>query len=506
MRRSIMLGLAPLSAAACLWAGAAQASNILEFPDNGSEQMGRGGAWVARASDPLATSFNPAGLAGQDTRLTLQSNIDFQHTCFTRQKAANDLTTNDGAAQGGNYPTVCNKGSAFPNPQIAFAYKVNERLTLGLAILGPSAAGSQQWPEFSQTSGGAVPAAQRYLLIKSNVLLFEPTIGFGWEPIDRLRVGAAFIFGTAPLVDFANASAATNQSADPGTNDVRAEISTHKNFIPGFNLGVIWSPTNNLDLAGWYKYMSPISVTGADLHVYSYYFTQQVASGNTGSPTQSGLYASAANLRVPIPMEAKLGLRYHQPRSGVAYDEHHRDPIAQDAWDVEADGTWAHDGQFSAIDINFPQTLSLNTVGIPGNLPPSASVPHEFKDVFGVRVGGDVNVLPDRLAVRGGGFYETRAQDPQYQNIDFMGSWRLGLAAGATYRIRFGSGERKHPLDLMAGYEHMWVGTTTNDGPNGIYAISGDVSPPQYRTAWPVNLGTITNAVNVINVGASLGF
>ena len=52
----------------------------------------RGGAWVARASDPLASFYNPAGLAGQPTRLILQSNINFQSTCFTRLKAQNDIT------------------------------------------------------------------------------------------------------------------------------------------------------------------------------------------------------------------------------------------------------------------------------------------------------------------------------------------------------------------------------------------------------------------------------
>src|SRR5258706_15616334 len=70
----------------------AGATAVTEFPDNGSEQMGRGGAWVARASDPLATFYNPAGLAGQETRLTVQANLNFANTCFTRVKANNDAT------------------------------------------------------------------------------------------------------------------------------------------------------------------------------------------------------------------------------------------------------------------------------------------------------------------------------------------------------------------------------------------------------------------------------
>ncbi len=68
----------------------AHATNITEFPDNGSEQMGRGGAWVARASDPLAVAFNPAGLAGQRTALTLQANLTLKSSCYTRLKAADE--------------------------------------------------------------------------------------------------------------------------------------------------------------------------------------------------------------------------------------------------------------------------------------------------------------------------------------------------------------------------------------------------------------------------------
>src|SRR5689334_7548181 len=86
----------------------AGATSVTEFPDNGSEQMARGGAWVARASDPLAAFYNPAGLAGQETRLTVQANLNFASTCFTRVKAANDATldTIDGQviAPGGEFP------------------------------------------------------------------------------------------------------------------------------------------------------------------------------------------------------------------------------------------------------------------------------------------------------------------------------------------------------------------------------------------------------------------
>ena len=252
MRRALRVSAAAsLVLAVCSAARVARATSVEEFPDNGSEQEGRGGAWVARASDPLATFYNPAGLAGQPTRLTLQANLSTQHTCFTRVKAAND-TTADGVSPGGTYPQVCNNGGVFPDPQLAFTYHLNDRIGLGIAVLGPSAVGQVTWPEF--TNGGSTPSPQRYLLVSTNALLLTPTIGVGWEVADGLRLGASFIFGTAPSIDFVNIAPGLNSDGvNPTNNDIRNELKVKDPFFPGFILGAIWSPANNLDVAGWYK-------------------------------------------------------------------------------------------------------------------------------------------------------------------------------------------------------------------------------------------------------------
>ncbi|MDB4934082.1 MAG: hypothetical protein JWP87_1054, partial [Labilithrix sp.] len=122
---------------AALTPSVAYATNVTEFPDNGSEQMARGGAWVARASDPLATMFNPAGLAGQPSRITVQNNTIFEHTCFTRIKAASDTTNDPLAGPGGTYPRACNDISPTLNPQLGATIKLTERLGLGLLVIGP---------------------------------------------------------------------------------------------------------------------------------------------------------------------------------------------------------------------------------------------------------------------------------------------------------------------------------------------------------------------------------
>jgi long-subunit fatty acid transport protein len=541
MRRAFRVSAAAALAVAAFAPRVAHATSVEEFPDNGSEQEGRGGAWVARASDPLATFYNPAGLAGQPTRLTLQANISTQNTCFARVRSTSD-TTQDGF-NGGNYPKVCNAGSFFPDPQLAFTYHLTDRIGLGLAILGPSAVGAATWPEFVNGN----PSPQRYLLISSSSVVLTPTIGIGWEAADGLRLGASFILGTAPSIDFVNAAPGINgANSSASSNDIRNELKAKDIFFPGFTLGAIWSPSDNLDVAAWYKWVSSVNAKG-DVTTAANYFTSAVAAGDKAqvtygdtaepycqtvasgqAPPATGPICGSGNngkITVPIPMEAKLGVRYHKPRADVPYDEHRREPMAQDVFDIEADFTWANDSAFDNLQIRFPGDANGNGIlpanpGIPSAvIPANADVRHGFRDVFGVRVGGDYNILPDQLALRAGAFFETQAANSVYQNIDFDGAERIGVALGGTYRIHTGS-EKQHALDLMAGYGHVFFGTLSNDNPNGqglpaltgISCVTGQIAGPcpggeqRYRTLWPVNLGTITSSINVINVGASYKF
>jgi hypothetical protein len=75
----------------------------------------------------------------------------------------------------------------------------------------------------------------------------------------------------------------------------------------------------------------------------------------------------------------------------------------------------------------------------------------------------------------------------------------------------------------MLGYGHVFYFTQQRDDPNadGIQGLAGTPcnggtpvpgtgrcpdGSPTYRTKWPVNLGTITNVSNIINVGLSYRF
>ena len=61
-----LAGVLPL-----VFASEAQASSGLDSPDAGVVQVGRGGAWVARAEDPLAAYMNPAAMSFQASGIHL---------------------------------------------------------------------------------------------------------------------------------------------------------------------------------------------------------------------------------------------------------------------------------------------------------------------------------------------------------------------------------------------------------------------------------------------------
>ncbi len=83
--------------------------------------------------------------------------------------------------------------------------------------------------------------------------------------------------------------------------------------------------------------------------------------------------------------------------------------------------------------------------------------------------------------------------------------------------MRLGNGGA---IDVMGGFSHVFVGTQENRGPAGVRAIAGTPCNPtasspgntcpdgqeKYRTNWPINLGTITNSINVFNLGATYRF
>ena len=505
--RSRPVASTTIAIATLLIGSSAYASTGYEFPENGTEQLGRAGAWVARASNPLTTYFNPAGLAGQHSGVMLTTNLVWQKNCLQRKNPDGTIATASGATYG--YPEeVCSEdnGKPFPNPQLGAVFQINDRMSLGFAVLGPSTKGKWKYPALvdGTWNGNArkVPGPQRYLLMSDDLLLVWPQIGIGIEVTDNLRVGASFIWGLGRLKFTAMAAGiADTQSSgypyptDDFGGDFRADLDVKDLFVPGFTLGVLWSPSKNFDIGGWYQWMDDIKAKG-DTTIFGpiYGANPQNPPTEQASTTTTG---DAVSVVAPWPMQARVGVRFHQPREGAApeFATGSRDPMALDVFDVELDVTWANNSQFDTLSVTLPDNTFVRAGNLEMTMPTDASIPHKWKDAFGVRLGGDYVLIPNKLAFRAGGFFQTEAQDPKYLHIDYIASQMFGLNAGAT--VRFGA------LDLMAGYGHVFFKGLDNGGDGMVQGLAGTAP---YRTSNAVNGGSNSSVANIASIGAGYTF
>ncbi|MRG94450.1 OmpP1/FadL family transporter [Polyangium spumosum] len=496
-------------------ASVADASSGLDSPDNGVVQVGRGGTYVARADDPLAAYYNPAGLAFQKSGVHVGAHLMFMDRCFSRRDV-NNQPVSPGAgipgpgAPGGPVDPVCAETTPFPNPQIAATFRITSKLAIGLSVMGPHGIGKMVWPEsvpYTNQVGIATtqPAPQRFLMTEIDSLIVNPTLSVSYAIKDWLSVGAGFTWGIASI-NFVNFSEGTSQIPNDdfaGNQEVKATLSAFDGFVPGLVVGVLASPHKRLDLGASFKWQDAIS-TRTGLQLESLYWRAGGQKNETPCPMGPADCnitndEDAGTLKLRIPLEARLGLRYHHPlRAGSLVPKTGRkvrDPIAEDLFDLEVDFTYAHNSVVDNMEVRFDPGIRVN--GTPGNIPQNADIPHNWKNVFGVRFGGDFTVIPGFLAVRAGGFFETNGQDAAYLNPDFHLGHRVGVGGGGSVRLG--------PVDVSLAYQHTFFEPLDNGGRGEVLALSGD-STTNYRSRHNVNGGRLESSLNEVALGATYRF
>lgn len=504
---------AALAAAGLLASPAVALANGFEFPSNGTESFGRGSAWLARATDPLATYNNPAALARNGNGASLSTNLIWQKNCFQRRFGGSDPVVNGVSAGNADqlYHQSCNDGGVFPNPQLALQFRLGEKLGIGFAVLGPSAYGKTSYPAFAQNTSLAGsnlgqpvrgPSGSRYIVTDVDNIVAWPQIGVGYEVAKNIRVGASLIWGIASIkfgnvaMGFnagqgVNSSGRLNEKSD---QDVGAVVEAKDWFIPGFVLStlatVIDKEDSGLDVAAWFHWSDAIRARGkADLTAFLYTPGLQ----QEPNPTTKTTEAEQVKIDVPQPWQARVGARYYKKRPGSsAGGRPGHDPLRDEIFDIEIDFEYARDSQFKTLGVMFDKPeVKLNLQGIDVTIPADASVPHNWKDSFGVRVGGDYVVLPGRFALRAGAWYQSAFVEAKDMHLDFIGAERLGLTAGGTVRVG--------PVDIQAGYGHIFFKTLDNNGQGELKAITG--SAPNFRSDHAVNGGRIKAKADIVSLG-----
>lgn len=519
-------GVGLLALGALSFATEARATTALEYADNGTAQFSRGGAWLATATDPIAGFYNPAALARQATGFSIGFNLPIQKICFDRRGPDGEKI---GPSQnetdiGHMYPETCNSNSGQPNlvPSAGFTWRVSRGLALNLTVVPPSAYGLVEYPDRVPIAERApIPSPQRYLSLYIKGTILYPTFAVGYSLTDRLHVGAGFVAGLAILEVRSNSLGSVQGiTTDEFENDSHSRIKAKDLFVPGFVASSLWEATDNIDLAGWYRYSDKIKAKG-DLTVYSPYYTSQgkrrtlceddpTTAGCAGTThSEDSVGKDAASVTLTIPMEARIGARWHVPRAAPVGLEAERfrkdpyptrDPLRDDLYDVELDLSWANNSAADATEIRFPDRIQVE--GDTGGtatlfVPQNADRPTGWKDSFGARLGGQYNVIRNTLGLRAGTWVETPAVDDEYLTVTGVPALRGGFGGGVVFRVQ--------AVDLEFGYQHIWNAGLDNGGKGKLKAIAG-AGTPDYRSNHAVNGGSVTQHANVFSAGAVARF
>lgn len=459
--------------------GRAHAGGI-EYVAPGTVALGRAGAFAARSDDPMALGYNPAALADlADTQVMLNLHNAFYRSCVTRtgsygdqvqQVSAQTDDFGDIADYGDTpFPEVCNDNVVNPGAWLAFAMRATDELGIGFGVLTPAAAGHLVYGDGTgATSEGDLPSPLRYMMVEQQAIVVHPTIGFGYRILDSLSVGLSFQSGIAVIK-------ATNMTllngSENAAEDTRSNLDVKDLFVPALIGSVHLTVHDNLELTAFGRWSDDIRASGAvDVDVKA--FNDSVAkSGNDDvtvdapQPDHFGIAARFADRRTP--------------RVGVA----HADPLRDERWDLELDAVYILASQMDVIAVDIPTLPMLIEDGLQFDLP------HHWVDQLSLRVGGDFNVIPERLAVRAGVHYETSAIDGSYMGVDFQPAQRLGLHAGLTYRLGV--------VDLSFAYAHIFQETVVVPVGSQAYRQVAKNDPVL------VNAGTYTSGYDVLSLGAN---
>ena len=371
---------------------------------------GRAGAFVARADDPMAVHYNPAGLATIGGTVFMVGNR-FSHNGYSYTRAS---TLDWGNAAGGVAPMVTfdpvsNEKAAQPlEPLIAIASNLGLRdFGFALAAFAAPGASNLSFPE----DGG-----QRYMMLKREAIFLNYTASAAWKFRDLFGIGATLEWIAVPKLDYS-----LMIDGSPFAMDAHP-VSSPFDMMASTS-GADWF-TFNAILGAWVRPVPFLQIGLAGQVIPTSIETKSTLTVTPVDPslgeieiTRDGLPANDVNVILPLPMMARGGVRY------IGLGTH--------PFDIEVDveyETWSRVNQFT-VDTHG---LSAYLLGSDTPLGRIAIAKH-WRDTLAVKLGGDVSVIPGVLALRGGAFHETAIADPTYSNVDFPGGRMVGGAAGASY-------------------------------------------------------------------------
>jgi long-subunit fatty acid transport protein len=445
----------------------------LEFPGNGTEALGRGTAFTAKADDATAFDYNVAGFARQrGTRMLLDLNLVFHRYEFQRAGAYPDDPNDPATPWGGKpFPKVQDTGPPFAAPYFGLStdFGVLDRWTFALGLFGPSSVGNRTYP----LGIGGQPSPARYDVVQATPLVLLPSLAVA------VRLARWLDFGVAlhvPIGRFDLASVSFT--------DVSQAVCKNPEYQPCDALNQLHT-IGATATASFGALVRPARFIAFGVNARAPY---TISSSGTVHPTAPSalnlpLMDAPASFKTSFPWIVRGGLRFIYMKG------------THEAADLEFDATW--EGWSHVAD---PQ-VSIPSLGPFNDLTPT--IVHNYRDSYSLRVGGAINTrLPvGVLSFRLGAFYDSSSTAPKDTRLDFDTLDKIAITGGLGYRVR--------GVSFNLAYAYFFEnGRTVTDGDiapiNG--AQHGQSVDAMGNALPPVNNGTYTANTQVLSLGMTIAW
>lgn len=321
----------------------------------------------------------------------------------------------------GDYSHVSENGQyntqAIPHGYIS--HQISDSMWVGLAMTVPFGMGTEYDDDWRFANRG----------ISAEVLTFDFNPNVAWKVSDKLSLGAGM------SIQYAAADLKMRDNAVPGNNalTMNGEVDADS-WAWGFNLGLMWSPLENLRFG--LSYRSKINhnadgdFTVDNLKLMGQSTTPEMVDQILGG---HGTYATMLN--------AALGT--HDATATISTPAW---LMATAAWDVNdllslyATFRWTDWSSFDTLDIHSSALVTTNGV---------KTVENHWQDTYLVSVGADLR-FTNWWMFRAGIGYETSAVDDQkYRTAIIPDADRLWLALGSSFQAT-----KNMQIDVSAAWLH----------------------------------------------------
>ena len=326
-----------------------------------------------------------------------------------------------GSANGVNYDGVTENGQyntqAIPHGYIS--HQLNDSMWIGLAMTVPFGMGTEYDDSWELSNRG----------ISAEVLTFDFNPNLAWKVSDKLSIGA----GVSIQYAAADLKKRTDMShPNLGRVSVDGEIDADS-WAWGFNVGLMWSPLENLRFGLSYRSQVNHHADG-DLEIDNPRLNgRPVDPGmvNGALPGVLGTYDASASLSAPAWA------------------------MATAAWDVNellslyATFRWTDWSSFEELEIDGGTATIPVAPGMSVSVPRGDTIKNHWQDTYLFSVGADLR-FTNWWTFRAGIGYETSVIDEEsYRTAIIPDADRLWLALGSSFQAT-----KNMQIDVSAAWLH----------------------------------------------------